>query len=325
MSTSLELMVHQLDRHGRAERLGRLEPDELRRRGVTAARDRDEEALWALIEAYLVLRGARGGRVSPYTLRNYRAGLRMLLAWVETSGMSLLHPKPNEGAAYVRSMENGKLKPASVKVRLAAARALFAALRWTGATDAAPFTDIRAAADRVPKHQKRKPYPESDLQALLEKAGPQEQVIVLLGAHAGLRVSEMTSLQRSDVHLDDRNGPWLTVTGKGDKRQDVPLSRSTAAALERWIRMTPQLKGRVLSFTNSSSVERTLQAVCIAAGVTYSRRQVHGLRHSAGTRVYQETSDLLAVRDHLRHRDITSSEVYVDYARADKPSITKDW
>lgn len=324
--TGYELMVYNLDLQSRTERLAQLDPGELRRRGVQAASSRDAAELWALMEAYLVLRGSRGVRVSGHTLRSYRQGLDTFLEWAAPAGVTLLRPRPNEAFAYLRWLEAQQLSPGSVKVRLAGARCLYAALRWSGATDAAPFTDIKAPADPVPRSEKRKPYSEEDVSKLVSHADPQERVIVLLGAHAGLRNSEILSLTRPDIHLE-ASEPYLTVTGKRQKRQDVAIGASLKRALEVWMRSTEQLAPRLLSptLTTSETVRTRLEALCDRAGVEYERRAVHGLRHSAGTRVYVETKDLLEVRDHLRHRDITSSEIYVEYARKGKPKVNRDW
>lgn len=323
--TGLEIMAYQLDRHSRAERLAHLDAPELRRRGVEAARDLDQDQLWALVEAYLVLRGGSGCRISDHTLRAYRIGLVLLLDWARSAGMSFLSPKPNQGVAFIRYLEHKGLSPATVKNRLTAARCVFAALRWTGATDAAPFADTRSAPDPVPAHLKRSPYPEADLQVLLAAADMQTQVVILLGAHLGLRVSEMCALRRSEVFLQERQPRLVVERGKGGKRREVSVSRSAQAALERWMQATPQLTEYVLSWRSTRNVDRQLEALCERTGVRYDHRHVHGLRHSAGTRVYKATGDLLEVRDHLGHADISTSERYVQHARADKPPVNRDW
>lgn len=321
---TLELMAARLDLAARAERLARQDPDALRKDALRWARDSDEQGLWDLIEAFLVTRGARGARVSDHTLASYRQGLRTFLEWAVPGGVSLLRPRPNDGFAYARHLEAAGLAPGSVKVRLAAARALYAALRWAGATDASPLTDVRAARDPVPAWEKRKPYTRTDLAKLLKQADPQQRVILLLGAHCGLRVSEMLGLQRADVHLGGEH-PYLTVTGKRQKRQDVPLSRSAEQAVQAWMEMTPQLGSRVLSLETRKGVSDQLRDLCAQADVRYDGRHVHGLRHTAGTEVYRETKDVLEVRDHLRHASMDTSAIYVNYARREEKGVTRDW
>lgn len=322
--SGLELMAYNLELQGRADRVGSQEPDVLRKDALRAARDVDVPGLWAITEAFLVLRGGRGARVSLRTLESYETGLRFLVEWASGAGMSFIRPKPNDGYRYVRHLEARGLAPSTVRVRLAAARAVFAALRWAGATDAAPFTDVRAASDPVPAWEKRKPYPDRDVQALLDHADEQERVMVLLGADCGLRVTEMTTLLRADVRAGgDR--PYLTVTGKRQKRQQVPLSRRSEAALVEWIRMTPSYGPHVLTVRSGRAVEQRVLQLCERAGIPYQGREVHGLRHTAGTRMYRETKDVLAVRDHLRHASITTSETYVNYAREGEKALNRDW
>ncbi|ULH18366.1 site-specific integrase (plasmid) [Deinococcus sp. KNUC1210] len=117
---------------------------------------------------------------------------------------------------------------------------------------------MRATPDRVPDHQKRRPYPKADLTKL------QEAVVILLGAHLGLRVSEMIALRRAEVHLGDEQ-LWLSVErGKGGKRREVSISRSAGTALARWLRMTLGLTEHVMSWRTGRTVER--QALCERVG-----------------------------------------------------------
>jgi len=322
--SGLELMAYRLDLQARARAWADLEAGELRRRAVTAARDGDVQALWEMTEAYVLLQGLAGARISQHTLRAYRTGVSLFLEYATPAGVQLLHPRPNHGVAYARWLEAKGLSTSSVRVRLAAARSLYAALRWSGATDAAPFTDVRPGRDPVARTEKRKPYSADDIQTLLRHARPEEAVMVLLGAHAGLRSSEIAGLPRSDLHLDEPE-PYLVVTGKRQKRQSVPLSGTLVAALRRWLALSPGAGPQVLAGSSADYVQDRLRQLCARAGVRYAGRHVHGLRHTAGTEVYAATSDLLAVRDHLRHADISSSEIYVEYARKGKRSVVRDW
>lgn len=321
---TLDLMVANLDLQTRADRVAALDHEALKREGLRAARDRDEEGLWALTEAYLVTHGARGARVSHNTLQSYRIGLQTFLAWAGPAGVSLIRPGGSMGFRYARHLEASGLAPSSVRNRLAGARAIYTALRWSGATDTAPFTDVRAAYDPVPRWEKRQPYTPEDLATLLLHAGIQESVIVVLGAHAGLRATEMTTLLRKDLHLDAAE-PYLVVTGKRQRRQAVALSRTAVAVLRSWLSASPNYGPWVLRMRTRQGVEKAVRRTCEAAGVQYQGREVHGLRHTAGTRIYTESQDLLAVRDHLRHRTIDSSEIYVNYARKGKKKPVADW
>ena len=57
------------------------------------------------------------------------------------------------GADYLRFLERRGLAPASVNARRAAVVALYAALRWTGASSADPMRDTPAVRDPTPRHE----------------------------------------------------------------------------------------------------------------------------------------------------------------------------
>src|SRR4051812_2397566 len=105
-----------------------LDPSERRRRAAAACRDRDVEQLWSLTEAVIVLHGRKGAHISPRTRKAYRSGISALMAaWQH---VPLLHPTRDQAALWLRDMEAASLAPATLTVRLAAARALYRALRW---------------------------------------------------------------------------------------------------------------------------------------------------------------------------------------------------
>ena len=268
--------------------LATLSEEELKRLAAEAARDRDAEALWALLEAHLTLHGSAGSRVSLHTLAAYRRGLKDLLkAW---QGENLLRPHRNAGVLYVRELE-GRLKPASVGVKLAAAKAFYAALRWSGASEAAPFADVRAAIDKTPAWEKRDAYTQTEVHWLERTSESYTLYIVLLGAHAGLRVSEMTALKWDDIDLG--SGTLKVVAGKGGKTARVNLSSTLVEALEQ----VPLGKrsGYLLPARSRIAVYKRLEAACRVAKVKF--KGVHALRHSSGTRLHGETGDLALVAD----------------------------
>ena len=325
-SHSLEIVAAHLSLVGRADRIARLEPDELRRRAVVACRDADEAELWAITEAFLVTRGRKGARVSERTLETYQDSVQTLVRWAVPAGVQLLRPRAAEGFAFVRHLEALNLMPSSVQVRLSGARTLYAALRWTGATEANPFADVRAAQDPRASHEKRGPYTDAEVNTLLAAADPQEAVVLLLAADSGLRNTEMTEVRRADLRLDEEH-PHVQVRGKGRGgwSESAPVSGRGVTAIRLWLAIAPAESEFLLTWRTRKSTRLRLLRLCEHAGVRYEGREVHGLRHTAGTRTYQETGDILEAKDLLRHRDITSTQVYVQYARRGKKAANRDW
>lgn len=295
----------------RTRDLAVLGEDELRRFAAEASRDRDVGALWALTEAHLTLHGSAGSRVSGHTLSAYRYAVGMLLE--DWAAENLLRPNRNAGVLWVRDLE-GRYKSATVRVYLAGAKALYGALRWSGTTDAAPFADVKVAVDKTPAWEKQEAYTQTEVHWLERCTDGATFLVILLGAHAGLRVSEMTALRWEHVDLED--GSLRVVAGKGGKTARVYLTPTLAKALE----ATPleQRTGFVLPCRSRQSVYERLEAACKQAKVKF--KGVHALRHASGTRLRDETGDLALVADHLRHSSLDTAR---GYAKADNRQLRR--
>jgi len=314
--------------------------DERRRLATVAARDHDAPALQGLADAWLTLHGKAGATVSLHTRRNYRHGIGTLLAvW---SQENVLRPRRNAGVLWLREMEDAGLKPSTIQVRLAAARALYAALRWAGATEADPFRDARPAKDQVPAWEKRGPYSPDELRALLDAldatattAGPAaramahyDRVLVLLGAHAGLRASEMMALRWHDIDLGRRR--LVVMAGKGGKRRAVVISSSLAAAIDA---IPAEQRGEyVLPYRTRKSAWMRLKRLLERAGVKPPGKQeggdhygLHRLRHAAGTRLMKETGNLQEVAELLGHAQLDTARVYAAWANDTQRKTVGQW
>ena len=328
-----------------------LEPDERRRQAVQAARDRDLETLWALTEAHHTLHGGAAG--SRHTLRTYRNGLRLWLLFTGRTAVSLLRPRSDEGSLFVRELEAGKLhlrrvskknphpdelagpgrplSASSVNAYLAGARALYRALRWAGATQADPFLDVRPRADKVARWDKRQPYSQAAVEALLQVGDARHRVTVLLGAHAGLRASEIVRLRCSDVDL---SAGRIRVVGKGNKARMVNLSASLRRELAALMTVpitlsshisaapTPAADAHVVGGTPESARLR-LRRACSEAGVPFL--SLHALRHTAGTRLVKSGRTLQDVARHLGHASVATAEIYAKWADESLQNELDNW
>ncbi|MBZ9753215.1 site-specific integrase [Deinococcus sp. HMF7604] len=321
---TLALMQARMNLQANAQQTAGLPSEERRRRALRAIQDRDLDSLWALVLAHLVLHGRRGPKVSAATLEKYRQAYEAYWAWTEQAGVMITRPHADAGLSYIRFLEaNGRVR-STVGWHLASCKALYEALRWCTATEADPFRDVRPVADSRAAHKKGKLYSQDQIEALVAVANPEEAVVVLLGADCGLRAGEIMGLQRAHLHLAEQP-PVIFVLGKGAKTREVALSRRAEAALRRWLDMTPGWGPALLGATSVKWAETTMQRLCKAAGIEYAGRTVHGLRRTAGTRLYEETLDLLGTRDFLGHSSTAPTEVYVQYARDKKKPANRDW
>lgn len=328
---------------------------QLRIEVLKALQARDWQGLWTYVEAYLRATGPKKQHLSSETARKYRRYVLDLLAlW---QGESLLRPHRNAGNDYisrlqaerlhdppnkrlalevaerVREGEGGGYSRSAITVRLAAGKLLYSALRYAGVTEANPFEHVRIALqDRAPA-DKRKHYTSAHLKQLLEAGNDSaNEAIVLLGAHAGLRIHEMARLRWQHIRLDEHE---LVVFGKGRKRATVALSERLVSALERLRfrrehrkRYTTKSGARDASFVlpwREQAIRERFKRLCLRAGVPYQGREVHGLRHAAGTQMYLDTGDIVLVADHLRHSQLDTARTYAKRAKDATRKVVRSW
>ena len=242
--------------------------------------------------------------MSVRTRRSYREGIGKFLDHAENAGVGLIRPERDSGPLYVRSLEANGLSPSSVRVHLASVRALFRALRWAGATVLDPFSDARPAKDKTAAWDKRQPYTDDEVQAMIKAASTRDQALILLCAHGGLRIEEALSLDWADVDLP---GAVLTVkNGKGGKQRRVSLTPSLVTSL----RSLPQT-GLVIGASQTAARQR-LRLLAEHAGTRYLGW--HSFRHYAGTRIVKQTGNLEYAARHLGHSSIETTRVYAKWS-----------
>jgi integrase/recombinase XerC len=347
MAKSSELGKSLASGLARARSLLTMSSEDRRLFAARAVHERDTEALWALTEAYLTRK-----QVSRNTVVSYRKGVMVLLeAW---SGVNLLRPRREDAELYVldlmapdrpvdgndrnrfedgRAVEFKPLSPASVRSRVSAAKALYDALRWADVTEADPFGDVTLPKLRSKpvERAREKSYTQKELARMAKVCRDwDDRLILLLGAHGGLRASEMLALRWEDVDL--HRGRLTVRFGKGGTTASVTMSEEllrNLRALRGSLFPAGQASGYILESRSRSSlyerVKRLWTDAFAFAGqeVPPFTKGVHGLRHHAGVTYARQTHDLRKVRDHLRHASMSSTEVYM--AAAESTSEVRDW
>ena len=301
----------------------RLPTDERKRRAARAILAEDHDTLWQLTVAHMQFTGKKGTSVSAHTLRAYERGVR---GWLEyQGGADLLRVTPDEAQGYVRRLEQGdgetKPKaPATVQLRVIAARRLYGALAWCGFELNNPFEDVRVAPDPVKPHEKRAEYRLETVRALVEAAEDFDdsvaKVAILLGVLCSLRVEEIVSLRWADVDFQDQ---LLYVEGKGGKRRTVPFDAATSRALaalpHRGEYVLMRLYGSWGAYT-TDGLRGKLRRLCTKAfGVNPFTKQpnaykaFHALRHTFGVTM-QEAVGLLETQALMGHESLATTQRY---------------
>ena len=176
-------------------------------------------------------------QLAPPTVRNYMNDLATFMKFLSETGRitHLSSPDRHELRSYLAWLANRGYEKASIARKLTALRMFFGWMQQTGRA-ATNDTDMVSA----PRQPRRLPYVVS--QAEVERLLITPNTTTTLGLRdramleslyaSGIRVSEATSIDVSDLDLDTRE---CTVFGKGSKQRIVLLGSSAVQWLRKYL------------------------------------------------------------------------------------------
>jgi integrase/recombinase XerC len=287
---------------------------------------------------------------SPHTLRNYLSDLEQFFFYLQPPGGKapaldkIDHRMLRE---FLGHLHDQGIQKSSMARKLAALRSFF---KFCVREGIVRQNEARLVA--TPKLPKRVPAvlsaeemnqfldsvaraepPEADDEASARKhrrPGADEQesrllvrrdraILELLYA-AGLRVSELTGLNREDVNTAEQ---FLRVRGKGRKERLVPYGSKAAAALEKYwpvraemLRKARRSGSEPAVFVNyagkrltTRSVGRIVKKYVRLVNVNWDLHP-HSLRHAFATHLLADGADLRAIQELLGHRSLSTTQKY---------------
>ncbi len=266
--------------------------------------------------------------LSDNTVAAYRRDLRRYLAFLTARNVD----RPDDvDAGDVRSFvasvsasthgpEDDPYQATSVARTLSAVRSFHRFLLREGIVDRDPTADVvRPRLPRALPH----PLGLEEVRRLLETPDPstavglRDRAILEVLYGAGLRVSELTSLDVDDLDLHEG---FVRVVGKGGKEREVPMGRHAREALEAYLtRGRPELtgprsRGAVFLNTRGGRLTRQSCAKLLAAhssAADLARRvSPHDLRHSFATHLLEGGADVRVVQELLGHASVATTQIY---------------
>ena len=163
--------------------------------------------------------------------------------------------------------------------------------------------------------------------------GRRDYAILLLLAKLGLRSSEVISLKLEDIRW--RRGE-IVIRGKGSRLDVLPLPRDVGAAivqylrLDRGARQTEQVFLRKnaprVPFTGPASIGHIVREHMALAGVERPKHiAAHLFRHTLASRMLQQGANLREISEVLRHRSLTSTEIYAKINMIALNEVVRPW
>jgi integrase/recombinase XerD len=165
-----------------------------------------------------------------------------------------------------------------------------------------------------------------ELHALLDApdrhtaSGVRDRAMLHLAYACGLRVSELTGLQLSNVSRPAMD--TIHVLGKGRRERMLPLWKETQAVLKDWLRIRPPGKAETVFLNNrGESMSRHGFAQRLAIHIATAQRSAptlaqkkvtpHVLRHTCAIHTLEATGDIRRVALWLGHSSVLSTEIYL--------------
>ena len=221
---------------------------------------------------------------------------------------------------------------ASVARRRSAIKSMYKYLKREGFIEDSPLPlgRNRVGQNTSLKLEKRLPgfLTTDEMTKLLDAPDPttpqgiRDRAVMELFYAAGLRISELVSLQVNQVDLYSRE---LKVIGKGSKERLVLIGQPAAAAIKVYLKHgRPKLLGKhrcdalFLNYQGTRMTARWVQEQVLhyarAAGI---RQEVHPhlLRHSFATHLLDGGADLRVVQELLGHASLSTTQIYTHVSR----------
>ncbi len=262
-----------------------------------------------LLLAYMeVLRGERGA--SGNTVRAYRQELESLSRFLEGRGSSLPEADLSALRAYL-ARRTGDSRATRAR-RLSVFRGFYRFLLENDHRDDDPTQRLKAP--RVPPHV---PFfvDQKEAQQMVENPNQagwykvRNKALLELAYGAGLRASELASLDRLDVDTVERvvQVRW----GKGRKHRRVPFGPPAARALDAWLAICSGEPLFLNRFGGRLSV-RAVYRIVREAGLNNGVAGVHPhvLRHSFATHLLAGGADLRSIQEMLGHASLSTTQRY---------------
>ncbi len=269
---------------------------------------------------------------SPLTIRNYKHYLLRFANWLRKSNIRMrledINPEiVRQFRVYLSRLPGFKGQSVmSRKTQGYHVIALRSMLRWLTKNDYKVMSADKLDLPKVPERQVKFLNGEQverllNAPSLSDINGKRDKAILELLYSTGLRVSELTKLNRDNVDLDRRE---FGVVGKGGKARVVFLSTRAAEWIDKYLKerrdhykpLFIRHTGSIDPVTTDEDVRLSIRSVqrMIKKYVKKIHLAVdatpHVLRHSFATDLLIAGADIRSVQEMLGHKNIQTTQVY---------------
>lgn len=263
----------------------------------------------------------RAERLSERTLEDYSLTYKRFLAFI---GPDARFDEITAGRIreFIGSLDSNLSKKTVLNVHVALSSL------WTWAVREKYAVDHIVRRVTPPKPEERSILPLSDVEvkkllATLEKDKERNRAIILFLLDTGVRASELSSLT-----IEDIEGEYVKIFGKGSKERRVAMSRRTMRALVDYLsqrgKISPKAPVFVVGPDGIRPISRhTLRKMLARLGERAGVPNVHPhrFRHTMAVTYLRNGGDAISLQKVLGHSTLDMVKTYVQLAEDDLREI----
>jgi integrase/recombinase XerD len=286
----------------------------------------------ALLQSFFTERLLTQRQVSTHTIASYRDTFRLLLRFVQTerykrpSELNLADLDAALIGRFLSSLEQQRRCSARTRnARLTAIRSFFSYASYQEPGLSAHIQRVLA----IPYKRQARPIvaflSHQEIEAVLAAPdgstwlGRRDHALLVLAFQTGLRLSELTSLDRSAVTFGP--GAHVRCRGKGRKDRSTPLTKGTVTVMRAWLKepgpatevLFPNARGGRLSADSVQHLVRkhAQAAAAVCPSLRGKRVSPHVLRHSAAMELLAAGVDSSVIALWLGHESVNTTQIYL--------------
>lgn len=273
-------------------------------------------------------------RLSVHSLKAYRIDLNQFYHFISTKEIT-----KQLIIEYINHLHQ-KYKPKSVKRKIASLNAFFSYLEFEGIIENNPLHKIRLefksekTLPRIVKSNDLKYFFEELYKKLNQANSDYQKYIALrnvsimeLMMATGLRVSEVCSLKKDDINLQEK---YIRIIGKGSKERVLQIENEYVLnALNKYSALKKEKTSdyffinRLGHKVSEQSVRMMIYHITEDAHIQ-QHITPHMFRHSFATMLLEEDVDIRYIQRILGHSSITTTQIYTHVTSNKQREILRD-
>ena len=289
-----------------------------------------------LLERYFLSYMIAQKKSSPRTIQTYRDSFRLYFGFlseecnIAPDKIEMKHISLDYLSEFGKHLETKrKCTSSTINLRQSAIKSF---LKYA-AIEAPEYSMLIRKALSLPARKAVKPVmaflTKAEYEAMLnicdgtEDLPTRDKMMLMILYNTGCRISELIQIRVSDVVLSDNEGtPYIHLYGKGRKERAIPIWRSTASFVKKYIQSHEMSGERYLfmnarkgNLTRSGAYQRIRAIAHKASDSCPSLREKeitpHTFRHSVAMNLLQSGVDISTIAIWLGHESIETTHKYM--------------